>query len=361
MSAERILVALWVVAVGCVRARAGVAPDGPASSAAAVSAPDASSLEKPDSEPRDSVPLDEDHAHPRDSISKCFGDVRPLTACVVPHGLERVGTIGDYATFSDAGLVGLVALYDAETLESRPRPPCTKTQVDDDRPTDVSPTGRYFSVARGVGIAAGGDDGDADVVLEDVTTRRVVCKAKQVVAGGVVDYWFSPTGRYLIGAWTRGGITVYDPRPKSGRDPSCIEHGHLGPRARFAPNDRYAVDLPFPPFQPGLYSSEDVRWEDLVSGKGKLLTTHRGDESQPPGEGDDEAGVDAVFCGEGTLFAVSLDDTLHLFRGADGAHLASVPSRRGDDVSFSRDGRYLVQARYSKGLGWETAVYRARL
>jgi hypothetical protein len=305
--------------------------------------------------------LDEAPAHPRDSISKCFGDVRPLTPCVVPHGLERVGTIRDYATFSDAGLVGLVALYDAETLESRPRPACAKKQLDDDRPADVPPTGRYFSVARGLGIAAGGEDEEADVVLENVTTRQVVCKARQVMAGGVVDYWFSPTGRYLIGAWSRGGITVYEPRPKSGRDSSCIQHAHLGPRARFAPNDRYAVDLPFPPFVPGLYSSEDVRWADLVSGKRKLLATHRRDESQPPEEGDDEAGVDAVFCGEGTLFAVTLDGTLQLFRGADGALLASVPSRRGDDVSFSRDGRTIVQARYGKGLGWETTVYRAKL
>jgi hypothetical protein len=216
-------------------------------------------------------------------------------------------------------------------------------------------------VARGVGIVGGAEAEDADVVLENVTTRRVVCKAKQIVAGGVVGYSFSPTGRYLIGGWTRGGITVYEVRPKSGRDPSCIERAHLGSRARFAPNDRYAVDLPFPPFVPGLYSSEDVRWEDLVSGKGKLLATHRPDESQPSEEGDDEAGVDAVFCGDGTLFAVTLDGTLQIFRGADGALLASVPSRRGDDVSFSRDGRYIVQARYGKGLGWQTTVYRAKL
>jgi hypothetical protein len=359
MSAERILVALVVVAVGCAGARAGRALDGPAPRAT-VSASDASSPENPDSEPRDSVPSDDALAHPRESISKCFGDARPLTPCVVPHGLERVGTIRDYATFTDAGLVGLAALYDAETLESRPRPPCTK-QLDDDRPADSPSTGRYFRVARGVGIAAGGDDENADVVLENVTTRQVVCKAKQVVAGGAVDYWFSPTGRYLIGGWTRGGTIVYEPRPRSARDSSCIQRMQLGPRARFAPNDRYAVDLPFPPFQPGLYSSQDVRWEGLVSGKGKLLATHRPDESLPPEEGDGELGVDAVFCGEGTLFAVTLDGTLQLFRGADGALLASVPSRRGDEVSFSRDGRYMVQARRGKEGDWETTVYRARL
>jgi hypothetical protein len=219
--------------------------------------------------------------------------------------------------------------YDPETL--KPGPALPPEPVDEDQSAFVTLAG---------GLRVESDSG----VVTEVATRRVVLQLEHpCAAGGVIVFSLSNTGRYLKCYATRAGLALWDLRSAHTEPdpPPSMDGAGL----RLSPNDVYAVDVPTFPFAVEEPSGVAIVYHNLERRTSRTLSAAPALDHDNP--------YDVAFCGDGSIFAVSGEHELTVYRGSDGQRLAGAPAKRGGRIVFSASGRYISQSRS----GW-TTVYR---
>jgi hypothetical protein len=226
--------------------------------------------------------------------------------------------------------------YDPETLA--PAPPLPPEPIDGDE-------SGFVTLVAGLRVES---DGGA---VTDVATGRVILQVGPCAAGGFITFELSNTGRYLVCDSNRAGLWLWDlrsPHPDPAPQPdsdTLLSAVVGGPGWRLSPNDVYAVDVPVFPFAVEKPSGDTIRYYNLERRRSQSLSAAPALDRETP--------YDIAFCGDGSIFAVSGEHELTIYRGSDGKRLAGAPAKKGGKIVFSASGRYLSQARS----GW-TTVYK---
>jgi hypothetical protein len=263
-----------------------------------------------------------------------------------PSHMVQLGTVQGEAHFEGDVLVGNEHAYDPETLVPRTKPRL---------PANARTPDRYAEVAGGVGLVKGPDwPFPQSVTLEDTATKKTLRVVETCAAAGGPPpaFWLSKTGRFLICEGTRGGDSVFDSRSNGERDLS------RGPKdLTLSPNDRYAISVPVPSWLTLEPTRTEVVYFDLDADTSKAIAS-----AEPKVPTNvwriDKNPFGVSFCGDGKLFALSLEREIVVYRGADGARLASAPAVDGRETSFDAACRYVSQTRGDPTTGRATTVFR---
>jgi hypothetical protein len=266
-------------------------------------------------------------------------------ACAEPSRIVPLGTVNEVALFEGDVLVGETHAYDPETLAPRPKPK---------PPDEPRKPGRYAEVAGGVGILRG--EQWPTITLEDTATRKVLRVVETCAAAGGPEpsLSLSATGRFLICRASRTGDYVFETHPNRDGDPVLSR----GPNdVSLSPSDRYAISVPVRRWLTGEPTGTEVMYFDIDARTSKPIA--RAEVKPPANRWDLDSNPFGVsFCGVGELFAMSLDREIAVYRGADGARLASAPATKGRRTSFDGAGRYVSQTHGDPETGWATTVFR---
>jgi hypothetical protein len=266
-------------------------------------------------------------------------------ACGPPSRIVSLGTVNEEAHFEGDVLVGEKHAYDPETLAVRAKP----KHADPPRST-----GRYAAMGGAVGIVRGPEW--PTITLEDTATKKVLRVVQTCAAAGGPPpaLSLSTTGRFLICRASRTADFVFETRSNGDRDPALSR----GPNdVSLAPNDRYAIAVPVRSWLTLEPTGPEVLYFDLDARSSKPIA--HAEPKVPTNRWDiDKNSFGVSFCGIGELFAISLDREVVVYRGADGARLASAPATKGRGTSFDAAGRYVSQTRGDPETGWATTVFR---
>jgi hypothetical protein len=170
-------------------------------------------------------------------------------------------------------------------------------------------------------------------VMNLVTHKEVVKDVSVCTAGGMWSWELS--SRFLWCNSNRGGWVGTDLRSGKTFD--------VGQSAFVALDESYLVRVPGVGMPGNLISEDHVEWASANTGRTVTLTkdvVRATDQTTPL-----TSTVPLAFCGEGKLFAIATRKELVVYRGADARRLAAAGAKPGGAISFSRSGRYLIDAR----------------
>jgi hypothetical protein len=249
--------------------------------------------------------------------------------------------VHDVASFDGEVLASDAHTYDPETLA--PASPLAPKE-----PPVEAADARYRIVVGGFGLV-GSDPERGDV--EEVASGHLVVQAGPCAAGGLIDFTLSSTGRFLICASNRGGLTLRDLRSPDPGEPIgwAADGGPRGEGLAVSPNDTYAVAVPVLTWGGDVPSRDSIAYYNLDRRTSVTLSR------APAPERSSANPYDVAFCGTGAVFAVSGLHELTLYRGDNGMRLTGAPAKKGGRLAFSASGRYLSRT----WSGW-TTVFRLR-